>query len=199
MDFSSRIGLLLLLSSLLLLGGAGDPAAFAQPAHTSPPDANARWRSLRSEILNPGFAFQSIGAGTGAHLGDQPGAWHETLGGYAARVGSNAGGALLQIGSTHALAAALRLDLRPRLRPDASLGTRLRAAVQAPFRARTASGTPVPNLPNVAGTYAGALAQTRWERGRWAPGRALQSTAVSLGFDVGVQVVRALVRTPNSE
>lgn len=199
MDFSSRVGLLFLFSCLLLLGGSGFSAALAQPASPSPPDADARWRSLRSEILNPGFAFQSVGAGTGAHLGDQPGAWNETVGGYAARVGSNAGGALLQIGATHALAAALRLDIRPRLRPDAGLGPRLRAAVQAPFRARTASGTPVPNLPNVAGTYAGALAQARWERGQWAPGRALQSTAFSLGFDIGVQVVGALVRTPSDE
>jgi len=51
----------------------------------------------------------------------------------------------------------------------------------------------MPNLPNIAGTYAGALAQTRWERGRWAPGRALRSTAVSLGFDVGVRAAQELI------
>jgi hypothetical protein len=193
-------GLLLLIGALLLSGVAASSPAAAQSARPAVPDADARWRTLRSEILDPGFFFQSVGAGTGAHLGDEPEAWGETPGGYAARVGSNAGAALLQIGTTHALAAALRLDIRPRLRQHDGVGTRLRHAALSPFVARTPTGARVPNLPNAAGAYAGALAQTRWERGRWTPGRALQSTAISLGVDIGVNVVRALANpSPDGE
>lgn len=115
-------GLLLLIGALLLSGVAASSPAAAQSACPAVPDADARWRTLRSEILDPDFFFQSVGAGTGAHLGDEPEAWGETPGGYAARAGSNAGAALLQIGTTHALAAALRLDIRPRLRQHDGVG-----------------------------------------------------------------------------
>ncbi len=191
-SFGRRRALVLLMGTLLLGGAAILRTASAQSTSTAAPDAAERWRALQSEAINPGIFFASVGAGTGAHLGDEPAAWPETVGGYAARVGSSAGGELLQIGGTHALAASLRLDIRYRPRRHEGMGDRLRHAVLSPLLARTPSGARVPNLPNAAGTYAGALAQTRWEQGEWAPQNALTSTAVSLGFDVVVNLIRAL-------
>ncbi|WP_251981170.1 hypothetical protein, partial [Salinibacter ruber] len=161
-------------------------------------EADARWAALRSDVLSPGFFFKSIGSATGSHLDDDPGAWGETVGGYAARVGSSTGESVLQTGTMHGLAAALRLDIRPRLGRHSGTGARLRHAMLSPFVARTPTGARVPNAPNVAATYGGALAQARWERGTWAPGRALQSTGVSLGIDVLINIFREFLGTPLS-
>lgn len=187
-----RRALVLLMGILLLSGTPVPQTAPAQSSPTAEPDAAERWRALQSEAIDPGVFFASVGAGTGAHLGDEPAAWPETVGGYAARVGSSAGGELLQIGGTHGLAAGLRLDIRYRPRRHEDMGDRLRHAVLSPLLARTRSGARVPNLPNAAGTYAGALAQTRWEQGEWRPRAALTSIAISLGFDVMVNLVEAL-------
>jgi len=184
---------LLLMSALLLGGTAVSRTARAQSGSPDVPDAAERWRALWSEVIDPGFFFASVGAGTRAHLGDEPAAWPETVGGYAARVGSSAGGKLLQIGGTHGLAAGLRLDIRYRPGRHECMGDRLRHAVLSPLLARTPSGARVPNLPNAAGTYAGTLAQTRWEQGEWKPRTALTSTALSLGFDVAINLIQALI------
>ncbi len=185
---------------LLLLGSAValPPAAIAQAAGADRREADARWAALRSDVLSPGFFFKSIGSATGAHFDDDPGAWGETVGGYAARVGSSTGESVLQTGTMHGLAATLHLDIRPRLGRHSGTGARLRHAVLSPFIARTPTGARVPNAPNVAATYGGALAQARWERGTWAPGRALQSTGVSLGIDVLINIFREFLGTPLS-
>ncbi len=196
----SRTGLPIVVLGLLLLGSAValPPAAIAQAAGADRREADARWAALRSDVLSPGFFFKSIGSATGAHLDDDPGAWGETVGGYAARVGSSTGESVLQTGTMHGLAAALHLDIRPRLGRHSGTGARLRHAVLSPFIARTPTGARVPNTPNVVAIYGGALAQARWERGTWAPGRALQSTGVSLGIDVLINIFREFLGTPLS-
>ncbi|WP_251965891.1 hypothetical protein [Salinibacter ruber] len=196
----SRTGLPIVALGLLLLGSAValPPAAIAQTSGPDRREADARWAALRSDVLSPGFFFKSIGSATGAHLDDDPGAWGETVGGYAARVGSSTGESVLQTGTMHGLAAALHLDIRPRLGRHSGTGARLRHAMLSPFIARTPTGARVPNAPNVAATYGGALAQACWERGTWAPGRALQSTGVSLGIDVLINIFREFLGTPLS-
>ncbi len=196
----SRTGLPIVALGILLLGSAValPPAAIAQAAGADRREADARWAALRSDVLSPGFFFKSIGSATGSHLDDDPGAWGETVGGYAARVGSSTGESVLQTGTMHGLAAALHLDIRPRLGRHSGPGARLRHAVLSPFVARTPTGARVPNAPNVAATYGGALAQARWERGMWAPGRALRSTGLSLGIDVLINIFREFLGTPLS-
>ena len=196
----SRTGLPIVALGILLLSSAAapPPAAIAQTAGADRREADARWAALRSDVMSPGFFFKSIGSATGAHLDDDPAAWGETVGGYAARVGSSTGESVLQTGTMHGLAAALHLDIRPRLGRHSGTGARLRHAALSPFIARTPTGARVPNAPNVVATYGGALAQARWERGMWAPGRALQSTGVSLGIDVLINIFREFLGTPLS-
>ncbi len=183
----------------LLIGAVGlSQTSVAQADGPGRLGAGAHWAAFRSDVLSPEFFFKSIGSATGSHLDDDPGAWGETVGGYAARVGSSTGESLLQTGTMHGLAAALHLDIRPRLRRHSGTGARLRHAVLSPFIARTPTGARVPNAPNVAATYGGALAQARWERGAWAPGRALQSMSVSLGIDVVINIFREFLGTPLS-
>ncbi|MEF8866650.1 MAG: hypothetical protein V5A20_12905 [Salinibacter sp.] len=191
--------LLAALGMLLLGGGAVPPrTAVAQTAGPDRLGADARWTALRSDVLSPGSFFRSVGSATGAHLDDDPDAWGQTVGGYAARVGSSTGESVLQTGTMHGLAAALHLDIRPRLGRHSGTGARLRHAVLSPFVARTPTDARVPNVPNVAATYGGALAQARWEQGRWMPGRALRSTGVSLGIDIAVNIFREFLGTPLS-
>ncbi|MFB6231145.1 MAG: hypothetical protein ABEL04_08310 [Salinibacter sp.] len=185
--------LLLLVSTLLMGAAILPPGAAAQSSPSAIPDGEARREALRSDVSSPGLLFQSIGVGTGARLDDEPAAWHETTEGYAARVGSSAGAASLQIGTTHALAAALRLSTHPHPSRHESAGARLWHTALSPVHVRTPTGAHAPNLPNIAGTYASTLAQTRGERGRWAPGRALRSTAVSLGSDMGARAAQELI------
>ncbi|WP_263785707.1 hypothetical protein [Salinibacter grassmerensis] len=195
-----RTGPLAAALGILLLGSAValPQTAVAQTSGPDPLGADAHWAAFRSDVLSPGFFFRSVGSATGSHLDDDPGAWGENIGGYAARVGSSTGESLLQTGTMHGLAAALDLDIRPCLRRHSGLGARLRHAVLSPFIARTPTDARVPNVPNIAATYGGALAQARWERGRWTPGRALRSTGVSLGIDVVINLFREFLGTPLS-
>ena len=162
------------------------------PGHLSAP---TRRGVLRRALLDPGFVLESAGAGVGAHLEDEPAAWPNGALGLAARVGSHTGAALLNIGVTHGLAAGTGLDVRFVPRGRGPLGSRLRHAVVETVTAQRATGTRVPNLPRMAGGYTAALAQTRWEVGAWRPGRAALSAALSLGFDLAVNVTTELLQS----
>lgn len=153
------------------------------------PTASERWQALRRELVSVGVLFESVGAGTWDHLSDEPASWPDGAAGYVARVGSNAGGAVLEIGATDGLAAALHLDTRFEPQQQGGRGARLHHAVVGSVTARTARGTHLPNVPQLAGSYGAALAQQRWELGETRPGEAAVSALISIGFDVVENVV----------
>lgn len=157
-------------------------------ASTALPTASERWRAFRSELTSPGLLFDTVGAALGDHLDDEPASWRGDAIGYAARVGSNTGGMLIEVGTTHGLAAALRLDVRFTPRRHGSVRTRLRHALLGVVTAHTAEGTRVPSAPRLLGSYGAALAQQRWEQGRMHPGDAALSAALSIGIDMAVNV-----------
>jgi hypothetical protein len=160
--------------------------------------ASTRWGVLREALLDPGFILESAGAGIGAHLEEEPSTWPDGMLGLTARVGSHTGAALLNVGVTHGLAAGTGLDVRFVPRGHGALGPRLRYAVLETVTAQRPDGTRVPNLPRMAGGFTAALAQTRWERGDWRPGRAVLSAALSLGIDLVVNVTTELVQSTDA-
>lgn len=161
----------------------------------APSVSQNRWKALWGEIASPAFLLGSAGPALGDHLSGRPSSWRTDALGYALRVGSNAGGLLAEAGVAHGLAAASGLDLRFEPRGRGGIGPRLRHAAIGALTARTAGGARVPNVPRVVGTYVGALAQQRWEGGSIRPGTAALNTALSLGIDVTINVIRELTDT----
>jgi hypothetical protein len=156
---------------------------------TSGLSASDRWDALREEVVAPGFLIGSLAIGFSDHLTDDPWRWRGNTAGYALRAGSTAGRLLIEAGATHGLAAATRLDPRFVPRRTGGVGARLRHAVLAAVTARTPSGTRVPNVPRLAGTYGAALVEQQWTYRETRFRSAAYTLALSVGIDVAVNVV----------
>lgn len=152
-----------------------------------------RWGTLRDEIVAPGFLVGSFAIGLSDHLTDDPSTWRGNATGYALRVGSTAGRLLIEAGVTHGIAAATRLD--PRFVPHRTggVGSRLRHAVLSAVTARTSSGTRMPNVPRLAGTYGAALFEQQWTYRETRFRSAAYTLALSVGIDVAVNVITEFV------
>ncbi|MEL6616070.1 MAG: hypothetical protein AAFQ43_10050, partial [Bacteroidota bacterium] len=128
------------------------------------PSGAERWRDLGGDLVSPRFFVRALVTSTVAHLGEEPDSWDQDAAGFAARLASNAGGALVYTGTEHGLAALLGVDLRYRPRGEGRCGARLGHAFLGSVTVRTDDGW-MPNLPLAGGAVVSAVAQSYWETG----------------------------------
>lgn len=151
------------------------------PLNRMPTEAD-RWRFLKKDVFSARMLFGSFGAGTAAHLRDDPEAWRGDAWGYSARVASSAGGTLVYFGAEHGLSAALGADVRYRPLGRGGTGRRVRHALWETVTVRTDGGR-LPNAPVFAAVFTADLAQNTWETGEPGFGRAGIGVAVAFGFE----------------
>lgn len=152
------------------------------PLSRMPTEAE-RWRFLKNDVLSARLLVGSFGAGTVAHLRDDPDSWGGDAWGYGARVASNAGGTLVYFGAEHGLSAVLGADVRYAPLGRGSTGRRIRHAFWETVTVRTGSYGRLPNAPVAGGVFAADLAQNRWETGDFSFGDAGLGVAIALGFE----------------
>ncbi|MEM9664428.1 MAG: hypothetical protein AAF970_05805 [Bacteroidota bacterium] len=173
---------------VLLLAAA--TSATAQPAADTPAASSTsvltgaeRWRQFGHDVISPRFVVRSLGAGTVAHLREEPSAWNQAVGGWAARVASSAGESLVYTGTKHGLGALLGADFRYTPRGQGPFGARLAHALVGSVTVRTARGRP-PHLPLMGGALVSTLAQSSWETGAPDVRRIVPGLAVTLVVEI---------------
>jgi hypothetical protein len=174
-----------------LLGSAGGLRAQADTARTDSSTAAQRTAaSIESGQLSvPMLAGGAFMAAVGGQIIQSPTAWPRTAGGFARRLGDQAGFVIVE---ESLRAATLRLtgweaDGRPcavdwiRLAPCAAVRV---------FGAHTADGRRRMNLPLVVGIVGGTLASLAWRpEGRASGAKAQNFVATRLAISVGVPVL----------
>ncbi|MEO0857172.1 MAG: hypothetical protein AAFY55_10020 [Bacteroidota bacterium] len=131
---------------------------------TPMPSGAERWRDPGGDLVSPRFFVRALVTSTVAHLSEEPDSWDQNAAGFAARLASNGGGALVYTGTEHGLAALLGVDLRYRPQGEGRFGTRLGHAFLGSVTVRTDDGW-MPTLPLAGGAVVSAVAQSYWETG----------------------------------
>jgi hypothetical protein len=178
-----------------LLGSAGGLRAQADTARTDSSTAAQRTAaSVESGHLSvPMLAGGAMMAAVGGQIIQSPTAWPRTAGGFARRLGDQAGFVIVE---ESLRAATLRLTgWEADGRPCAVDWVRLApcAAVRV-FGAHTADGRRRVNLPLVVGIVGGTLASLAWRpEGRASGVKARNFVATRLAISVGVPVLLRMV------
>ncbi|MEL7169243.1 MAG: hypothetical protein AAGN64_07830 [Bacteroidota bacterium] len=131
---------------------------------TPMPSGAERWRDLGGDLVSPRFFVRALVTSTVAHLSEEPDSWDQDTAGFAARLASNAGGALVYTGTEHGLAALLGVDLRYRPRGEGRCGARLGHAFLGSVTARTDDRW-MPNLPLAGSAVVSAVTRSHWKTG----------------------------------
>jgi len=174
-------------------GGTRSRSTVASPSSLSLRD---RARLIQRDIVSVGFAFKTAGSAAGAQWSDEPASWPGGVLGYAARIGSSTAGSLIQDVLVQGIAATVDVRTGFESRRTGSLRDRLRHVVVGTVTARTSSGSRVPSVPLVVGTFGSTLAQQRWETGRIQFGRAATGSVISLGVDLVLNAVTEFAPRP---
>lgn len=156
--------------------------AASRPSHHLHP--RDRWRAFRSEVASTRFVVRSTITTVAAHLSGEPSGWRNDALGFGARLASNKGAILLQLGAEHASAAVVGTDIRYHPRNDGRVGRRISHAALRAVTMTDAQGRRWPNVLLASTAFGTALAQQQWEQNERNLGDALLTTLTTIGLEM---------------
>lgn len=172
------------------------PSTQAAPAVAA--QVSAMPVSTRARI--PGMAIAAVTVAGATQAFGVPEGWPRTWGGYARRVGDQAG--FIAIEETVRLSLGATVNWVPDTRPCGGRANpakwrafvpRLGCAVRETLLLRTPEGGPRPNFPLVLGAVSASAASTRWRPDTRTPSTALSVAATRTAFVLGGMIVSQLI------
>jgi hypothetical protein len=171
-----------------------DSAAPAPSQDYTRPDAKTRFKRYLNSMFGPMSLGEDIALAGIATARNSPEEWGPHWDGFGRRVASGIGRSVIKNTVQYSLDETFKLDSHYYRSKDRSVSARIKNALISPVTARREDGTRTIGFPHIIGVYAGSIISRKaWYPARYTLGDDLVNGSISLGFNVGMNLVKEFI------